>query len=70
MNNMNIGKSIRVGLAYHGWGQQRLADEMGCKQSNVSMWSRADENLHLSTVSKLAQAMGYSVSEFIALGEK
>jgi transcriptional regulator with XRE-family HTH domain len=67
---MNIERSVKIGLAYQGWTQTRLADEMGVAQSNVSYWASRGTRLNMATVKRFADAFGYSVSEFIALGEE
>lgn len=67
---MDIGRSLKISLVMGNMTQTQLAEKMGCSQSNISYWASRNTKLHLETVEKMANALGYSVSEFIALGEE
>jgi len=67
---MNIGRSLKIALVMKEMRQTELAEKIGCNQSNISYWASRGSKIHLETVEKLASALGYPVSEFIALGEE
>ena len=67
---MDIGRSLKIALVLRNKTQTELAGEIGCAQSHISYWAGRGTKLNLSTVERIASALDYSVSEFIALGEE
>jgi len=67
---MNIKKSIRVAMAHKGIPNQgalaSISEVDKMTISNIMM----DGKTSLSTVKKISDALGYSVSDFIKLGEE
>ena len=66
---MNITKSIRVACAIRGFNQQEAAFEIGMSQPQLSNITIRNDCI-TSTLGRIAKGLGYSVSEFIALGEE
>ena len=52
-----IGTMIRDGRIARGWSQQRLADEVGTAQSAVHRIENGQQNLSLSMIDRLADAL-------------
>ncbi|RMB60142.1 helix-turn-helix domain-containing protein [Tessaracoccus antarcticus] len=52
-----IGTMIRDGRVARGWSQQRLADELGTAQSAVHRIENGQQNLSLSMIDRLADAL-------------
>ena len=65
---MDVGKSIRIGLADKGWTQGRLCEEIGCNHSQITRIKQTGQ-VTTETLTKLANAFGVQVSEFIKWGE-
>lgn len=67
---MNIKKSIRLAMAHKGIPSQLAL----ANKSNVDVMTISgainDKPTSLSTIKKMADALGYSVSDFIKLGEE
>lgn len=67
---MNIAASIRVALAYRGKSQSWLANEMGVSKSYINRLAKGRIRPGLRQVEKIAEVLGYTISELIALGEE
>ena len=65
----NIKKSLRVALAVREWDIARLATEMNKPKGTVTS-AIYNGNPTLDTISDIAKALGYPLSDFIKLGEK
>jgi len=69
-NKMNIEKSIRRAMAHKGVRKQlALANISGVDVMTISN-AINNKPTSLATVKKIADALDYSVSEFIKLGEE
>lgn len=66
---MNLAASIRVALAYRGKSQSWLANEMGVSKTYINRLAKGTSRPGMMQVEKIATALDYSISEFIALGE-
>lgn len=67
---MNIRKSIRLAMTYKGIDKQSsLANISGVNTMTISNAMTGKET-SLSTIKKIADALDYSVSDFIKLGEE
>ncbi|HSO69731.1 MAG TPA: helix-turn-helix domain-containing protein, partial [Arachnia sp.] len=53
----SIGRMIREARLARGWSQQRLADELGTVQSAVHRIENGQQNLSLSMITRLAEAL-------------
>ena len=53
----SIGRMIRDARTARGWSQQRLADELGSVQSAVHRIETGQQNLSLSMIDRLAEAL-------------
>lgn len=67
---MDLAASIRVALAYRGKNQSWLADQMGVHRSYVNQMAKGRVRPGMNQAEKIAGILDYSLSEFIALGEK
>lgn len=66
---MNIKKSIRLAMTYKGISKQSsLANISGVNTMTISN-AMMGRDMTLSTIKKISDSLGYSVSEFIKLGE-
>lgn len=65
---MNIAKSLRIAIATKNIKKQDLADELGIHKQQISTWLRTN-SMNNTNLAAVASKLGYSVSEFIALGE-
>jgi lambda repressor-like predicted transcriptional regulator len=66
---MNIKKSVRIGLAYKGETQAWLAAQIGMNPDALSH-ALTRNTLNSKLIEKAALALGLKSSEFIALGEE
>ena len=66
---MNISRSLRIAYAVKGINQMEAAEAIGLSQPQLSNISVRNSCLTI-TLEKIAKGLGYSVSEFIALGEE
>ena len=56
----SIGRMIRDARTARGWSQQRLADELGSVQSAVHRIETGQQNLSLSMIDRLAEALEHA----------
>jgi len=68
-NSMDISRSLRIAYAMKGINQREAAEVIGLSQPQLSNISVRNACI-TSTLEKIASGLGYSVSEFIALGEE
>lgn len=66
---MNIGKSVNKALAERELNRKQLSEKSGVSQSYISQITLGNFTPKITTIERLAKATGYSVSEFIKLGE-
>ena len=67
---MNIGKSIKLALLNKDVKSKDLAAKMGVSGAYVSLLANNKKSPTTRVLSHIASSLGYSVSEFIALGEE
>lgn len=65
---MNVGRSLKIALAMKGMKQSELAAQLKVTDVWISRVANA-EKAGMGTVTKLSEALGMKVSEFVALGE-
>lgn len=66
---MNLGKSLEIALAKRGMSKGELADKMNVSPQHVSIWINKGRISHKNLV-KVCELLNFSVSKFVALGEK
>ena len=65
---MNLSKSLKVAIALKGVKHKDLAEQLGTTSQQVSNWIKSGA-IKQSSLAPLSKALGFSVSEFVALGE-
>ncbi len=65
---MDLSKSLRLAIADKGVKHKDLAKQLGTTSQQVSNWLKSGAIKQTSLVS-ISEALGLSVSEFVALGE-
>jgi len=66
---MDLGKSIKIALINRGMTQSELAERLGVSDGYISNLATGSRFPGRNQIEKLANELGYKVSEFIALGE-
>lgn len=66
---MNVGKSIKVGLALSDCKQKELAEFIGASNVSMSNWVNGKSMPGIKTLKCIAAFFGVPLSEFIAWGE-
>ena len=61
-----LARNVRLLRVMRGWSQEVLALEAGLDRSYVGAVERAERNLTLSSMEKLAQALGVEVRELVS----
>lgn len=67
---MDISKSIRLALAHRNMKATELAAKMGVSNAYISQLANGDKMPSVQKLSSMAMLTGFSVSEFVALGEE
>jgi transcriptional regulator with XRE-family HTH domain len=65
---MDLSKSLRLAIAEKGVRHKDLAKQLGTTSQQISNWLKSGA-IKQSNLIILSKALGFSVSEFIALGE-
>jgi DNA-binding Xre family transcriptional regulator len=66
---MNVSKQLAIAMAYREIKMQKTLSKLAnVSKLTISNMHRG-EDVSLKTVEKIAKALDYSVSEFLALGE-
>ena len=65
---MDLSKSLKVAIATKGVKHIDLAKQIGTSGQQISNWIRTG-TIKQSSLIKVSEALGFSVSEFVALGE-
>lgn len=63
--NKKIGHNIRQQRKRLGWSQEELAIKSRLNRSYIGGVERGERNIRISTVSKLAQALGIPPSDLL-----
>lgn len=58
-----FGQKVREERLKQGLSQEELAAKAGVHRTYIGMIERAEKNITLSNIAKVAQALGLSVSE-------
>ena len=59
----NFGKKVREERLRQRFSQEELAARAGVHRTYIGMIERAEKNITLENISKLAKALGLSISE-------
>ena len=62
---MRFGSRVRKIRVNQGLSQEQLADRAGLHRTYIGMVERAEKNLSLNSIEKIAKALGVSVSELM-----
>ena len=65
---MDLSKSLKVAIAMKGVKHKDLAEQLGTTSQQISNWIKSGAIKQSSLVS-ICGCLGFSVSEFVALGE-
>ena len=65
---MHLGNAVKIALVKKGRSQTDLAKSMGVTKVYVSRLCN-QESIGISSLEKIADALGMKVSELVALGE-
>lgn len=66
---MNLRRSIDLACAKHNMRNYELAKVCGFSAQQICNWRKPRSSISMRNAEVLAQATGYKLSEFIALGE-
>ena len=61
-----LARNVRLLRVMRGWSQEVLALEAGLDRTYVGAVERAERNLTLSSMEKLAEALGVEVRELVS----
>ena len=64
---IKFGKKIREERLKKGYSQEDFADLVGVHRTYIGMIERAEKNITLLNIKKLADGLGISVSELMKL---
>ena len=64
--NLLLATRLRVLRAKLGWSQEELAERCGLHRTYIGAIERGERNVTLSTVHRIARAIGISSAELIA----
>ena len=60
-----LARNVRLLRVMRGWSQEVLAQEAGLERTYVGAVERAERNLTLASMEKLARALGVEVGELL-----
>lgn len=60
-----LAQRLRLLRTLRGWSQETLAEQAGLHRTYISGIERAERNLGLDNLDKLAQAFGVTVAELL-----
>ena len=64
---IKFGKKVREERLKKGYSQEAFADKVGVHRTYIGMIERAEKNITLLNIKKLADGLGISVSELMRL---
>ena len=62
---IKFGKKVRQERLKKGYSQEAFADKVGVHRTYIGMIERAEKNITLLNIKKLADGLGISVSELM-----
>lgn len=63
---IRFGKKVREERGKLGLSQERLASRAGVHRTYVGMIERAEKNITLENIEKIAKALGIKIGDFFA----
>ena len=63
---IKFGKKVRQERLKKGYSQEAFADKVGVHRTYIGMIERAEKNITLLNIKKLADGLGISVSELMS----
>ena len=63
---IKFGKKVREERLKKGYSQEAFADKVGVHRTYIGMIERAEKNITLLNIKKLADGLGISVSELMS----
>ena len=63
---IKFGKKVRQERIKKGYSQEAFADKVGVHRTYIGMIERAEKNITLLNIKKLADGLGISVSELMS----
>ena len=67
---MNFGVKLKTQRLAKGFTQELLAEKIGVKKQTISRYENSEREPNLPTAKKIANALGISLEELAATGEK
>lgn len=62
---IKFGKKVREKRIGFGWSQEELASRAGIHRTYVGMIERAEKNITLTNIEKIAKALGTKIDDLI-----
>lgn len=62
---IDFGHRVRRGRTKLGWSQEELAEQAGVHRTYIGMIERAEKNITLINIEKIAKAMSMAIKELI-----
>ncbi len=60
---LKFGSKVREERVKRGWSQEELAERVGLHRTYIGMIERAEKNITLLNIEKIAQALELKISE-------
>ena len=64
---IKFGKKVRQERLKKGYSQEAFADKVGVHRTYIGMIERAEKNITLINIKKLADGLGISISDLMKL---
>ena len=65
-----LGKNVRKLRVERGWSQEELADHCGLHRTYIGSIERAERNVSIDNIERLAKALGVTASQLLATGRR
>ena len=62
---IKFGKKVRQERTKRGYSQESFADKVGMHRTYIGMIERAEKNITLTNINKIAKALGMKLSELL-----
>jgi len=62
---IDFGNKVRQERMKLGWSQEELAERAGVHRTYIGMIERAEKNITLENIEKIAKALGISIERLI-----
>ena len=64
---IKFGKKVRQERTKRGFSQERFAEKVGVHRTYIGMVERAEKNITLVNINKIAKALGIKLSELFKI---